>query len=518
MRSSRIRDRRSARSLSRPARARAEPARSGVNFASNGPPGAPRLHHRVERAVRPDARGRSDRAPLRCRRSGASWTAASGSMRTDADEVRHVVDREVGPVVAVREDVAPVVGVAARSTCAAPAASFGCSTRAPSCQKRPRASRRMRALARAALRGQGSGRTRGGRRASRLEHDLRSPSQAPRSLRLTHDRPGAAYERTSFQNILKLRYSEATATWRRDGMGAFVRALRAARASSCASARGRPAPRGRRDRRSRDEEPAAPRSSSSDVRRLRVPAAHQRVRLAASGCRSRSASTDLEEHARAIEELVQTRGPVERARARRSWRSKLPELAPRTPAAVARRPRARRSCTIGEDVDLDALPDPDVAGRRTADRSSRSRNVITRDPDTGARNVGMYRMQTHRPPHDRDALADPQDRRASLPPREGARASAGSRSRSRSAAIRRSRTRRPRRFPDGIDEWMFAGFLRKRAVEHGRRARRSTSRCRPTPTSCSRGTSIRARRSSTRGPSAITPATTRRSTASRAST
>ena len=63
-------------------------------------------------------------------------------------------------------------------------------------------------------------------------------------------------------------------------------------------------------------------------------------------------------------------------------------------------------------------------------------NVITRDPDTGARNIGMYRMQRIDRRDDRDALADPQDRRAALPPREGARAS-GSRSRSRSAAIPR---------------------------------------------------------------------------------
>ena len=45
--------------------------------------------------------------------------------------------------------------------------------------------------------------------------------------------------------------------------------------------------------------------------------------------------------------------------------------------------------------------------------------------------------------------------------------------------------------PDGIDEWMFAGFLRKRAVAHRAAARPSTSRSRPTPTSCSRATSTR---------------------------
>ena len=39
-------------------------------------------------------------------------------------------------------------------------------------------------------------------------------------------------------------------------------------------------------------------------------------------------------------------------------------------------------------------------------------NVHTRDPETGARNLGMYRMQVYDEPDDRDALAGAQGRRA----------------------------------------------------------------------------------------------------------
>ncbi len=39
-------------------------------------------------------------------------------------------------------------------------------------------------------------------------------------------------------------------------------------------------------------------------------------------------------------------------------------------------------------------------------------NVHTRDPETGARNLGMYRMQIYDEEHDGNALADPQGRRA----------------------------------------------------------------------------------------------------------
>ena len=81
------------------------------------------------------------------------------------------------------------------------------------------------------------------------------------------------------------------------------------------------------------------------------------------------------------------------------------------------------------------------AGRATRRRSSRCPAVITHDPRTGRRNVGMYRMQMLDRALDGDALADPQGRPRRLPRSP----TAGWRSRSRSGSTRSRPTRRARR-------------------------------------------------------------------------
>ena len=86
--------------------------------------------------------------------------------------------------------------------------------------------------------------------------------------------------------------------------------------------------------------------------------------------------------------------------------------------------------------------------------------MITRDPDTGTRNVGMYRMQIIDAKSTGDALAGPQDGRAAFPPRSRARHSrfevavafGGDPALAYAATAP---------VPVGIDEWMLTGFSRK---------------------------------------------------------
>ncbi|CAN5925646.1 hypothetical protein BH11MYX4_BH11MYX4_22070 [soil metagenome] len=170
---------------------------------------------------------------------------------------------------------------------------------------------------------------------------------------------------------------------------------------------------------------------------------------------------DLEEHARAIEQLVHTRAP-------KSARE-LAEMAGRLPALASALPRkvttaaCQEIVQLGDEVDLMALPVmtswPDDGGPFFT-----LPNVITRDPDTGARNVGMYRMQRI----DRNTTAMHWQihktgarhfRRAKeLGKRlEVAVAFGGDPALTYAATAP---------LPDGIDEWMFAGFLRGKPVEH----------------------------------------------------
>lgn len=172
---------------------------------------------------------------------------------------------------------------------------------------------------------------------------------------------------------------------------------------------------------------------------------------------------DLEQHARTIEELVHTRAPKS-ARELADMAGKLPALASAVPRRVTSA-ACQEIVQLGEDIDLMSLPVmtcwPDDGGPFFT-----LPNVITKDPDTGARNIGMYRMQRidrrttamHWQIHKTGAR---HFRRAKeLGKRlEVAVAFGGDPALTYAATAP---------LPDGIDEWMFAGFLRGKPVEHVR--------------------------------------------------
>jgi 4-hydroxy-3-polyprenylbenzoate decarboxylase len=169
---------------------------------------------------------------------------------------------------------------------------------------------------------------------------------------------------------------------------------------------------------------------------------------------------DLEDHARAIEELVRTRAPSS-ARELAQLALKVPEL-----AHVPPRPASKAPCQdvvqLGDAVDLDRLPIltswPDDGGPFIT-----LPQVVTRDPESGVRNVGCYRMQKldrrstamHWQVHKTGARHFRRARELNLPRLEVAVAMGGDPALTYAATAP---------LPDGIDEWMFAGFLRKRAV------------------------------------------------------
>jgi 4-hydroxy-3-polyprenylbenzoate decarboxylase len=169
---------------------------------------------------------------------------------------------------------------------------------------------------------------------------------------------------------------------------------------------------------------------------------------------------DLAEHARAIADLVQTKAPAS-ARELAQMALKLPEL-----AHVPPRPAARAACqeriVTGSQVDLGALPVltcwPDDGGPFIT-----LPQVITRDPETGTRNVGCYRMQRldatttamHWQVHKTGARHFRRAKELGLERLDVAVALGGDPALTYAATAP---------LPDGIDEWMFAGFLRKRSV------------------------------------------------------
>lgn len=173
--------------------------------------------------------------------------------------------------------------------------------------------------------------------------------------------------------------------------------------------------------------------------------------------------SDLEEHARAIGELVHTRAPRS-ARELAEMAGKVPALASAVPRRVTRA-ACQEVVATGDEVDLEALP---VMTTWPLDGGPffTLPNVITKDPDTGARNIGMYRMQRidrrttamHWQIHKTGAR---HFRRAKeLGKRlEVAVAFGGDPALTYAATAP---------LPDGIDEWMFAGFLRGKSVEYVR--------------------------------------------------
>ena len=270
---------------------------------------------------------------------------------------------------------------------------------------------------------------------------------------------------------------------------------------------GRPRPRDHRDRRP-DREGRRPGAPVRERQGLAPPAAHQPVRHRAAdvpGVRRRAARRRRGE-ARKPSRCSRRRGSSTRC-GRSASSSRSPTRCPR------RSPKARCQEVVltGDDVDLDVLPiqrcwpgDPAPFITLPA--------VITRDPNTGVRNVGMYRMQKidrrstfmHWQIH-KDGRADllaapdgtiPVAVALGLDPVTAYSASAP--------------------LPKHIGELMVAGFLKGSSRSSSSSARRSTSRCPRTPRSCSRGPS-RATTSGSRGRSATTPATTRRPRSSRSS-
>jgi 4-hydroxy-3-polyprenylbenzoate decarboxylase len=169
---------------------------------------------------------------------------------------------------------------------------------------------------------------------------------------------------------------------------------------------------------------------------------------------------DLEVHALAIEELVRTRAPSS-PRELAQLARKIPELAHVPPRSTSRAP-CQEVVRRGDDVDLDQLPIltcwPGDGGPFIT-----LPQVITRDPDGGARNVGCYRMQKldrrstamHWQVHKTGARHFRRAKELGLPRLDVAVALGGDPALTYAATAP---------LPDGIDEWMFAGFLRKRAV------------------------------------------------------
>jgi len=170
---------------------------------------------------------------------------------------------------------------------------------------------------------------------------------------------------------------------------------------------------------------------------------------------------DLEEHAKTLGELVRMRAPSN-ARDLLSLAAKLPELA-HVPPRRTTEGACQEIVQMGDAVDLDALPImtswPDDGGPFIT-----LPNVITRDPDSGARNVGMYRMQKidrrttamHWQLHKTGARHCRRAKELGLSRFEVAVALGGD------PAVTYAATAP---LPDGIDEWMFAGFLRRAAVK-----------------------------------------------------
>jgi 4-hydroxy-3-polyprenylbenzoate decarboxylase len=244
-----------------------------------------------------------------------------------------------------------------------------------------------------------------------------------------------------------------------DGMAAFVRALEAR--GELVRVRSRVSPKlevaAIADRAMKTGGPAL---LYEDVEGSKFP-----VLINAFGSRRRMSLAlgvdDLEEHAKSIGELVHSRAPAN-GRELAALASKLPELA-HVPPRSASNGSCQDIVQLGDDVDLDALPIltcwPDDGGPFIT-----LPNVITRDPDTGARNVGMYRMQRldkkttamHWQIHKTGARHFRRAKELGLRRLDVAVALGGDPALTYAATAP---------LPDGIDEWMFAGFLRKSAVK-----------------------------------------------------
>jgi 4-hydroxy-3-polyprenylbenzoate decarboxylase len=169
---------------------------------------------------------------------------------------------------------------------------------------------------------------------------------------------------------------------------------------------------------------------------------------------------DLEEHRHAIEALLHAR-PSMTAAGLAQLALTLPELAHVVPRRV-NEGRCQDVVYEGDAVDLRILP---VLTSWPGDGGPflTLPSVITRDPETGTRNVGMYRMQIfdrqttgmHWQVHKTGARHCRRAKELGIGRFEVAVALGGDPALAYAATAP---------VPDGIDEWMLAGFLRKAAV------------------------------------------------------
>jgi 4-hydroxy-3-polyprenylbenzoate decarboxylase len=242
-----------------------------------------------------------------------------------------------------------------------------------------------------------------------------------------------------------------------DGMGAFARALEAR--GELVRVRRTVDPRLEiAEIADRTVKAGGPALLFEDVRGSRFP-----VLINAYGSRRRMALAlgveDLEDHARALADLVRTRAPAN-ARELAKLALTIPELAHVPPRRAGGGP-CQEIVETGADVNLTRLPVL-TCWPKDGGPFLTLPNVITIDPETGARNVGVYRMQLldrtstamHWQIHKTGAR---HFRRAKeLGKRLEVAVVLGG-----DPALTYAATAP---LPDGIDEWMFAGWLRKKAV------------------------------------------------------
>jgi 4-hydroxy-3-polyprenylbenzoate decarboxylase len=169
---------------------------------------------------------------------------------------------------------------------------------------------------------------------------------------------------------------------------------------------------------------------------------------------------DLDIVAKTLADLVQVSSPS----AGGAWLQlarKLPHLAHVPPHSVSSG-ACHHTVILGEKVDLEALP---ILTSWPGDGGPfiTLPQVITHDPETSARNVGCYRMQRldrrttamHWQVHKTGARHFRRAKELGLGRMEVAVALGGDPALTYAATAP---------LPDGVDEWMFAGFLRGRSV------------------------------------------------------
>ena len=186
----------------------------------------------------------------------------------------------------------------------------------------------------------------------------------------------------------------------------------------------------------------------------------------------------LDEAAARVASLVELK-PPQGARAKLSKLRELKSAARNSQPRRVRRGACQEIVLTGEEIDLGLLPvqrcwPDDPAPFITLPA------VITHDPRTGARNVGMYRMQLIDRANDLHALAAAQGRRRQLA-RDGRPARAGGRDRARSSDhLRRhgAAAARPRRADAGRAAARRAGRAGEGEDRSDRRAGRRRDRAR----------------------------------------